>query len=293
MNKLSSPNHIKFNISPHPPHLSWQWTSCQGSIPTAAPLIFWGHQQGRAWPDALGQGGCCEEPRACSYCNEGWSCRFRSQRAGLCQQPQGHWRGSKILKPLMCSFVSAFNPKSFSGCLLHSGSEGRGLYWDKIWHVIFPFQKVWGNVIYGFFPDTRSLPDHFCHSPFSPYGYVWQCPIVSWLHHASAIQIIGSSVPGKLVFDFRLCVMVHGYLQEFYLYLHTSVYLVFLFDIIIFIQLSPYELIHVTFSLVILWALEGYFCIPLSVIVTAFILGCYPLKNAATFECQTDVLIEP
>lgn len=56
-------------------------------------------------------------------------------------------------------------------------------------------------------------------------------------------------MPGKLVFGFRPPVMVHGHLHEFYLSLHTSVYLVLLFDI--FIQPSPYDLIPITCSLVV------------------------------------------
>lgn len=155
--------------------------------------------------------------------------------------------------------------------------------------MIFPIQKVWVHVIYGFFPDPRSIPHHFCHSLFSPYGYVCdkQCSIVLSRHRAT--QIIGSPMPGKLVVDFRPPVMVHGHLCEFY------VYLAYWFDIIILLQPSPYNLIHITCSLVVVWALEGYFCIPQSV------CNCYSfypwvllvLKNAANFECQTNVLIEP
>ena len=67
------------------------------------------------------------------------------------------------------------------------------------------------------------------------------------------MKIIGSPpMPGNLVFVFRPPVMVHRHLQEFYLYLHTSVYLAPLFDTVIFIQPSPYDLIHITRMLVVL-----------------------------------------
>lgn len=61
------------------------------------------------------------------------------------------------------------------------------------------------------------------------------------------MQIIGSPpMPGNLGFVFRPPIMVHRHLQEFYLYLHTSVYLALLFDTIILIQHYPYDLIHLT-----------------------------------------------
>lgn len=66
------------------------------------------------------------------------------------------------------------------------------------------------------------------------------------------MQIIGSPpMPGNVVFVFRPPVMVHRHLQEFYLCLHTSDYLAPLFDTILFIQPSPYDLIHITCILVV------------------------------------------
>lgn len=162
----------------------------------------------------------------------------------------------------------------------------------------FPFKNLGLLWSIEFFSGTGPLPHLFCHNLFSPYGYVHgkQCPIVLLLYRTSVMQIIGSPpVPGNLVFVFRPPIKVHRHLKEFHLCLQTNIYLAPLFNTIIFIQPSPCDLIHSTCILVVIWALESYFCIHQS------IRNCYSfypwllpvLKSAITFESPTDVLIGP
>lgn len=164
VNKLCSPNPIKFDVSSH------SVLNCPGTGPPARipslQLLHSDHvDTSRAVPGQMCSGredavkNWEPAPTAKRAALAGSEVR---EKVGLCQQPQDPCKDSKILKPLMCSLVSGFNPKSFSGWLPHSGSEGRGLYWGKVCNVIFPIQKVWLHVIYGFFPGARSLPHQFC-----------------------------------------------------------------------------------------------------------------------------------
>lgn len=120
MNKLCSLDPINLSVSayatlshPRTAVSTQHWTSCQLSIPTAAPPgDSSGAVPGRlrsGWEDAAQhQELAPATPKAALAGSE------IRERVELCQQPQDPRKGSKILKPLMRLLVSGFNPESFS-----------------------------------------------------------------------------------------------------------------------------------------------------------------------------------
>lgn len=125
VNKVYSPNSIEFNISSHSV-LNCPDTGPPDRVPSLQLLHSHPGDTSRAVPGQMHSGRedavKNREPAPAARRAVLAGSEVREQ-TGLYLEPQGHCKGSQTLKSIMCSLVSGFNPKSFSSCLPHSGSE--------------------------------------------------------------------------------------------------------------------------------------------------------------------------